>query len=207
MNYEEYKKFIEENANKEESEALEVVNEILRHHIDGNWAEYSREQVEFYPRFVFNGEKERIEMDLLMILKHEKERYNRKIGIEFKEYDSQKVLSQAITRRKYVDYMYVATRNIAFSYKEVFLMPYFGIGWVIWENGFAKMIFPARYTTTDYIFEEIINLAIELKLGEKQKEIEEKVSSIMEKASTLDRFIREDSIRKGGDESIIYKYF
>ena len=191
MDYEEYKKFIEENANKEEREAIRVVDEILRQHIDRTCAEYIKSKAKFFPRFVFNGDKERIEMDLLIVLEHPKQRYDRKIGVEFKETDADKVIAQAIVRRKYVDYMYIATRDIPFTYKEVFLLSYFGIGWIIWKEDFTKMIFPARYTTTEYIFEEIINLAIELKLREKQKEIEEKVSSIMKKASTLDRFIHE----------------
>ena len=121
-------------------------------------------------------------MDLLIVLRHEKKLYERKIGVEFKETDTKKVISQAITRKKYVDYMYVATRNVPVTYKEIFLMSYFGIGWIIWEEDFAKMIFPARYTTTEYIFEELINTAIRLKLREKEEKIRE--------LARLDDFVR-----------------
>ena len=43
-------------------------------------------------------------MDLLMVLKHSNKRYERKIGVEFKETAMEKVLSQACLRKNYVDY-------------------------------------------------------------------------------------------------------
>jgi len=181
MNFEEYKKFMEERRNKEEREAIRVVDEILKYHIDYRWTEYDRDDVEFYPHFVFNGEKERIEMDLLMVLKHSNKRYERKIGVEFKETAMEKVLAQACLRKNYVDYMYIATRNIELNYKHILIMSFFGIGWVIWEEGFAKMIFPAKYTSTESVFEELINTALRLKLKEKG----EKISDLMK----LDKFM------------------
>ena len=187
MNFEEYKKFIEERRNKEEREAIRVVDVILKYHVDERWSEYSRDSVELYPHFVFNGEKERIEMDLLIVLKHPNSRYERKIGVEFKETDVEKVLAQACLRKNYVDYMYIATRDIKIDYKHVFIMSFFGIGWIIWEEGFAKIIFPARYTTTDYIFEDLINTALRVKLEEKKEEIKREIDKIVK----LDKFIEE----------------
>lgn len=167
MNFEEYIEFIKRKGNFEEKEAERVVEEILKHHIDYTWTDYSRDNVEFYPHFVFNGEKEKIEMDLLIVLKHPNSKYDRKIGVEFKETAISKVLSQAIIRKNYVDYMYVATKNITLNYKHIFLMSYFGIGWIVWDKSFAKMVFPARYTTTERIFEDLrrVYLACIPKLG------------------------------------------
>lgn len=188
MNFEEYKEYIKRKGNMEEREAIRVVDEILKYHIDYRWTEYDRGNVEFYPHFVFNGEKERIEMDLLIILRHlERRRYDRKIGVEFKETAMEKVLAQACLRREYVDYMYIATRNIKLNYRHFFIMSYFGIGWIIWDKEFAKMIFPARYTTTEDIFDELINTALRLKLEEKEGEIREKIREL----ARLDDFIRE----------------
>jgi len=186
MNLEEYSKFIEEHGYYEEKEAVRVVRKILDYHINYNYTEY--DSYELYPRFIFSGDREKIEMDLLIILRHPKKRYERKIGVEFKETDMRKVLSQAITRRKYVDYMYVATKNVFLTYKEILIMCFFGLGWIIWEEGFAKMIFPARYTTTDYIFEDIINSILRMKLEEKKEEIKEEIDKIVK----LDEFIKEE---------------
>ena len=66
-------------------------------------------------------------------------------------------------------------------------MSFFGIGWIIWEEGFAKIIFPARYTTTDYIFEDLINTALRVKLEEKKEEIKREIDKIVK----LDKFIEE----------------
>jgi len=191
MNLEEYKKFLESNGNKEEREAIRVIDEILKQHIDRTWAEYYKSKVKLFPRFVFNGDKERIEMDLLIILEHSKQHYNRKVGVEFKETDVNKVIAQAIIRRKYVDYMYIATRDIPFMHREVFLLSYFGIGWIIWMEDFAKMIFPARFHYPTDSIEDMVNFLIEQKLKKEvdklKEEIDKKVNEAREK---LDRWLK-----------------
>ena len=189
MNIEEYKKFLELKGNKEEQEALRVVDVILNHYVDYSWANYSRKNAEFYPRFFFKDDKNRIEMDLLIILPHERKRFERKIGVEFKESDAKKVISQAVIRKKYVDYMYIATRNIMFTHEDVIILSYFGIGWVIWGKNFAKIIFPARFHHVGYV-DSVVNFIIEEKLKKEAEKLKREIDmKIKEARERLDRWL------------------
>ena len=185
MNLEEYKKFLEENAYFEEKEAIKVVEAILDYHMKGNFIE-----AELFPRFIFNTDKEKLEYDLLIILKHDNKRFERKIGIEFKETDVKKVISQAVARRKYVDFQYIATlSNVWLNYIDMVVMSYFGLGWVIFEKDFAKMIFPARYHHHSDYAESIINFIIEQKLRkEANKVVDDAINKINNHLSKLDRY-------------------
>lgn len=155
MNLEEYRRWLEENGNQEEKCAVEVVESILRYH-PGNY-----DEVQLYPRHLLTRERERIEFDLIIKLVHEKRHLDKLIGVEFKEYDIAKVVRQAATRRDFVDYMYIATRDVAMDYYEVFILCYFGIGWVIWEEGFAKVIVPARYGNPGHKIRNMVSAMLE----------------------------------------------
>jgi len=126
ISLEEYKTWLKENAYKEEEKAYEVAKLVVQFH---RTKVYCEEQL--FPRKKFEG----IEFDLLIVLsdKNGNRWGKRVIGIEFKEYDMRKVIQQAIVRRLFVDYMYIASRPvIGLSYAEVFHMAYFGIGWIVW---------------------------------------------------------------------------
>ncbi len=175
MNLEEYRQWLRQNGNKEEESAVEVVRQILRYHTDGNY-----EEVQLYPRHILTREKERIEFDLLIKLVHEKKYLDKLIGVEFKEFDTAKVVRQAARRRDFVDYMYIATRDVAMDYQDVFILCYFGIGWVIWDEGFAKVIVPARYGNPGYKIRKMVDTMV-------SRLVEERVEKLI---LTLEHFQR-----------------
>ncbi|OYT41346.1 MAG: hypothetical protein B6U78_03060 [Candidatus Aenigmarchaeota archaeon ex4484_224] len=175
MNLEEYKEWLEKNGNKEEKEAYRVVEKILEWHLKYRT---SFKHIKIYPRFRYKG----IEFDLLILLSDKDVEINelnkdglfiyRIIAVEFKETDVRKVISQAITRKEYVHYTYIATRNVPLEYDQIFMLALFGIGWVVWESGFAKLILPAKYYETgDWKLKEMIDIL----LNEKFKEVVEDV--------------------------------
>ena len=177
MNLEEYKKWLEENSNKEERGALNVVETILEYHEEGRLYE----EVELFPRYILTRDNERIEFDLLIKLKHKwSRRYDTMIGIEFKEYDIRKVIMQACRRREFVDYMYIATRSLLIDYPDLFTLAYFGIGWILYDEDFARMVILSKWRNPMFSFEQLIDRYVQTIVEEK---IENKVKSI-----TLDKF-------------------
>jgi len=180
MNLEEYKEWLKQNANLEEANAYEVAKEIIEYH--SNFWERGRDlRVELFPRKVIVHEGDRLEFDLVMVFEWVtdtfgyKRTYTRTVGVEFKETDVKKVLHQAIRRRDFVDYMYIATRNVVLDHIDHILMAEFGIGWVVWDEDFAKMIIPSHYKYPVHSIKEIINYlaekAVEDKLEKKLKEL------------------------------------
>ena len=177
MNLEQYKKWLEENANKEERQAYNVAEEIIYHHAYNRYTDY---KIDIFPRKKFNG----IEFDLLIYIwiqsKNPKNRTYRDalIGVEFKETDLEKVIQQAIVRKEFVDYIYIATNCRAWKIEQLFLMALYGIGWIFWDNRFVKMILEPRRDKSkveillDYLFnkklEEVIGNAIERKLKDRR---------------------------------------
>lgn len=143
MNLEEYRDWLKENGNKEEEMAYEVAKEVVHYH---TWyLETGDVKVECFPRHIVTAEKERLEFDLILQLTWETNRfYKRLIGIEFKEFDISKCLSQAIARREHVDYMYIATKDVKIDPLDLFRMIDYGIGWIVWDMGFVKMLFGSR---------------------------------------------------------------
>jgi len=142
MKKEQYIKWLENNGNLEEKEAIKVVDEILDYHL--RRANYGIAQ--FFPHTKFKN----MEFDLIILLANKEKKlknvdyFDRVIGVEFKEADTWTVINQAIERKPCVDYQYVATRNVWFSHTEIFLLMFFGIGWVVWEKGWAKLLVPAK---------------------------------------------------------------
>jgi len=158
MNLEEYREWLKENGNNEEVMAYEVAKRIVNYHMTVNWA--SDYEVRCYPRKVFQTDKERLEFDLILEVEWESNRkYKRLIGIEFKETDFSKVIVQAIARRDFVDYMYIATRNVIVDPLDILRLVDFGIGWVIWEEGFVKLMFPAKYCRCSQVYRLLRYLA------------------------------------------------
>jgi len=185
MDINEYKKFIMEKGYKEEREAINIVNVILQYHNQKGY------DFSLYPRFIANIDGEKLEYDLLIILKGER-KFERKIGIEFKQNDIKKVISQAVARRKYVDYQYIATKNIWLNYDDIAVMCYFGLGWIIYMDNFAKIIFPSRFYDTGITTRSILNFIIHEKLRkEADKVVKEAVDKIKERVSKLDKWIGE----------------
>jgi len=136
VNKEEYFKWLEEHGNKEESAAKAVVKEIIDYHFEsglhGDWFDV---EYEFYPR----KRLENLEFDLIIVAKSKNKTVS--IGVEFKEYDSKKVIQQAILRRPFVDYLYVAIKPVVFLRpSEVFSLSAFGIGLIAYRGEFAWMI-------------------------------------------------------------------
>ena len=179
MNIEEYRKWLEKHGNIEEQKAYEVAKEIIKYHSSGSWSET---EAELFPRKVLAREKEKVEFDLLIKLtfKGERRTTERLIGVEFKEYDTKKVIHQAIIRRDFVDYQYIATRFVMLDYSDLFLLAHYGIGWVVWDDNFVKLLVPAKWSmpTTDlhYIVRELIRDTV--------KEI------VKYELTTLDRYLK-----------------
>lgn len=170
MNLEEYKKWLEKKGNLEEREAFRVVEEILNYH-QSNFKTYKI--VQLFPRVKFKG----MEFDLLIFLSdevkpvEEKDYWDRLIGVEFKETDTKIVIKQAILRTEYVDYQYIATKNVYLDYPEIFLMTLFGIGWVVWGNNFAKLIVPARWKPHYEKINELVNYLINTRMEDLIKSV------------------------------------
>jgi hypothetical protein len=145
MNLEEYKSWLKKNGNKEEAMAYEVAKRIIDWHLEYN--DVVEHEIELYPHFWYEGAEERLEYDLLIKLRWRNRRqYERLIGIEFKELDFRKVVTQAIARRDYVDYMWIATQMVVPDPAAFLELIDLGIGWVIWEDdGFIKILVPARF--------------------------------------------------------------
>ncbi|MEM5824203.1 MAG: hypothetical protein QXE98_05640 [Archaeoglobaceae archaeon] len=148
MKVEEYKEWLKKNGNYEEEGALHVIDAILQHHLTSITTDY---EVAVFPHYIHKTDKERLEFDLLIKITHGcKRRLNTLIGVEFKESNLQKATYQAIRRRDFVDYMYVATRNYPL-YPEVLLpMVFFNIGWVVWWEDKAVMVLPSYETVRKY---------------------------------------------------------
>ncbi len=153
MTKDEYFEWLKENRNKEERVAEKVVEEVLDDQLNKHY--YTDYTPYFRPRHVLSferpdGNKERIEFDLLIWLKHgSNSELDRIVSVEFKELDSSKVIKQAILRRHFVTYSYVAIKRGAYIHPEdIALLAYYGIGLVIWgivPNEFAILIFPSKY--------------------------------------------------------------
>jgi len=177
MKLEQYKAWLEKNGNVEEQKAYEVAEAIIEYH-KSDWSET---EVELFPRKVLANGRERVEFDLLVKLtfKGEKRTTERLIGVEFKEYDTKRVIHQAIVRKQFVDYQYIATRFVMLDYTEIFLLAYFGIGWVVWDESFVKLLVPAKWSspTVDihYIVREWLKDAV--------REV------VKQELATLDKFI------------------
>ena len=176
MNLDEYREWIKRNGNQEEKMAYEIAKEVIEYHLSYNspddWSE------KLYPRKWVRNEKDILEFDLLIELNWKQStwtgerKYRRIIGIEFKETDFRKVVDQAILRSRYVDYMWIATRDVfadEFSFLE---MLEHGIGWIIWDEDFVKILFPAKYTRSEIRSEFYIRYLAE-------KEVRRAVQNLM----------------------------
>jgi hypothetical protein len=171
MNLEEYREWLKENSNQEEKMAYEVAQKIVNYHISDWAADY---EVSCHPRKVFQTDKERLEFDLIIELEWESNRkYRRLIGVEFKETDFGKVVVQAIARCDFVDYMYVATRNVIPDSYDLLRLFDFGIGWIVWEEDFVKLLFPAhfrRYSGVSRLIDYLARRALEQAIEEMKLE-------------------------------------
>ena len=186
MNLEQYKKWLEEHANKEEQQAYAVVERIVEYHQNRAYANLMKD-IDVFPRKKLDG----LEFDLVIYLHIKSKRPEHRtredilIGVEFKESDMDKVIKQAIARREFVDYMYIATSCRAWNIEQLFLLALYGIGWVFWNNQFVEIILePRRYanrvdTLIDCLFDgklrEIIDEAIERKMKQIDKKIQRRL--------------------------------
>jgi len=186
VNLEQYKKWLEEHANKEERQAYAVVERIVEYHQNRAYANLMKD-IDVFPRKKLDG----LEFDLVIYLHIKSKRPEHRtredilIGVEFKESDMDTVIKQAIARREFVDYMYIATSCRAWNIEQLFLLALYGIGWVFWDNQFVEIILePRRYanrvdTLIDYLFDgklrEIIDEAIERKMKQIDKKIQRRL--------------------------------
>ena len=186
MNLEEYKKFLEENGYNEEINALGVVNEILDYHMEGY------RDVQLFPHHVIKRGNNRFEFDLVIHLIHKYEGFNKWIGVEFKEFDVKKVVRQAVARREFVDYMYIATRWVHLDFDDLLLLSYEGIGWVIWNEELAKLIVPSKYYPPAKSLDTMITLHIYYMAEREAKNIVPGVvkEEVKKQLSSLDRWVR-----------------
>lgn len=180
MKLEEYKEWLKEKGNNEEVMAYEIAKKIIWWHDEGRGAEE-----EIFPRHILTEGNERIEFDLLIKLKWETNgrTYERLVGVEFKETDMKKVIMQAIRRRDYVDYMYIATRNLLIDFIDLFHLADFQIGWLIYdeEDRFVKLLVPSRMKYSMAVTELIRALA--------EKAVNEAVREKKSEIMTLADFI------------------
>jgi len=182
MKLKEYKLWLEKHANKEERKAYDIAEQIIYYHSNRN-ALNALKEVEIFPRRKFKG----IEFDLLIYLYGKSKQPTHRtredilIGVEFKETDLNKVISQAIARREFVDYMYIATNCRSWDVQQIFLMALFGIGWIYWDSNFVKLILePRRYANKVYdLIDYLINIKLEKLVGEiTDKKIKSKMNLI-----------------------------
>jgi len=174
MKLKEYKEWLKQNSNCEEEQAYNIAKLIVDWHTVG--LQYDEMDIEVYPRHILarkdeSDKLERLEFDLVIQLKWTTKvhsidgrsysrQYERLIGVEFKEYDMRKVVLQAMRRRDFVDYMYIATRNITVDYIDLFYLADFSIGWIIYDaDGFVKMLIPSRIKHGQSVTELIKSLA------------------------------------------------
>jgi len=179
VNLEQYKKWLEEYANKEERQAYKVAKLIVDYHTYN----FDYEGIKIFPRKKFNG----VEFDLLIYMyKKSSKPENRTgrdilIGIEFKESDMDKVIRQAIARKEFVDYMYIATCCRVWNIEQLFLLALYGVGWIFWDGEYVKLILePKRYTNkvnalVDYLFDDKLREIIDEAIEKKIKQIDEKI--------------------------------
>lgn len=144
MRLEEYRQWLRQNGNQEERMGYEIAKRVIDYHLADvqayDWSE------ELHPRLWYNTGKEKLEYDLLIKLTWEnKRKYERLIGIEFKETDFRKVVTQAIARTSYVDYMWIATEMVIPDTAMFLEMIDYGIGWIVWDDDFVKILIPARF--------------------------------------------------------------
>jgi len=172
LRFEEYLKWYKKNGIYEETLAPRVIEKICRIH------DIPLDSIRIYPRFMLDTGKGKIEFD--MILKYVDGRgKERLVGIEFKIADFKKVVEQALVRREFVDYMYIATHSgIWFSgqFDAFFLMLYFGIGWILIGEQEVFMAMKARWNsrTTDKLLNVLQSLIIQKFKNElKNKSLEE----------------------------------
>lgn len=182
MTKEEYCEWLKDNGNKEEKKACDVVNLILEKHLEerGYTVGYD---VYFEPHKLVTFEDKRLEYDLIIYLVHKDGNsvYDRKISVEFKEWDMRKVVYQAIKRSWYVDYSYIATRDIAPPPEVLIEMIYMGIGWVVWGENFAFMPLHAYMRYGDRLG-NIISDLVRLKL---EALIDQEVSDSLRKKKKI----------------------
>jgi len=172
MNLEEYKEWLEKNGNLEEKRAYDIAKRIVDWHLRAIY--YDDLSVEVFPHYWYESKAEKLEYDLLVKLCWRSNReYERLIGVEFKETDFKKVVSQAVIRREYVDYMWIATRNIIPNVEDLLLILDCGIGWILWDEDLIKILVPAKYNRGS-----IKNLIQYLA----RKEVEKAVKEVMEEA-------------------------
>ena len=188
MNLEEYRRWLKENGNQEERMAYEVAKRIIDWHLAYN--DVVEHEIEIYPQFWYKSSKERLEYDLLIKLKWRNRRnYERLIGVEFKELDFRKVVTQAIARRDYVDYMWIATQMVIPDPATFLELVDLGIGWVIWDEDdrFIKILVPARFGRG-----HLVDLIKYLARKEVEKAVKEIVEEIRVSSSirTLFDFVR-----------------
>jgi len=195
MNLEEYGEWLKRNGYKEEINAMGVVNEILNYHMSG--ADFI--DVQLYPHHVIGQGNNKFEFDLAIHLAHEHEWWSRWIGVEFKETDVKKVIRQAVARREFVDYMYIATRWVHLDFEDLLLLSYEGIGWVIWNKEIAKLVVPSKYHPPAKSLDAMINLHIYYMAEREAKNIVPRVvkEEVRKQLNSLDRWLM--SKRRGGD--------
>lgn len=180
MNFREYLKWWQEHKNYEEKLAPQVVEEICHAH------ELEKEKIQLFPRKFLETEQGRMEFDLVIAFSDKWK--SRLIGIEFKEFDFREVITQAILRRDYVDYMYIATKPFVASHElsSFFIMLLYGIGWVIWGEKEAHLIFKSRYHyPPEERLHELINVLVREKLRTSLSNLSE------DKIVTLEKWIKE----------------
>ena len=159
LRFGEYLRWYKKNGIYEETLAPKVIEKICRIH------DIPLDSIRIYPRFMLDTGRGKIEFD--MILKYVDGRgKERLVGIEFKIADFKKVVEQALVRREFVDYMYVATHTgIWFSgqFDAFFLMLYFGIGWILIGEKEVFLVMKARWNsrTTDKLLNVLQSLIIQ----------------------------------------------
>ncbi len=179
MKLEEYKEWLKENGNYEEVMAYEIAKKLIWFHE----SEYYETVEDLFPRHILTKGNERIEFDLIIKLSWKTNtgrKFERLIGVEFKETDMKKVILQAIRRREYVDYMYIATRNLIVDYIDLFHLADFQIGWIIYTEDFVKLLIPSRMYPSTAVYDLLKALA--------RKAVDEAISESRVKIKSLAEF-------------------
>ncbi|RLG16710.1 hypothetical protein DRN69_00050 [Candidatus Pacearchaeota archaeon] len=174
MKWGEYLKWLDKNRNREERHSKAIVEEVARVH------DFSVDNVRIFPRRKISG----LEFDLLLEYKtpvketernvgitympYKKTREEKILGIEFKEDKFITAVEQAIKRRPYVDYIYVAALAPleVWNLTGFFQLIYYGIGLVGWTyNGKALCLIKSscrvRHRMRYFVFEDLVAKVVE----------------------------------------------
>ena len=171
LTLEQYREWLKEHGNNEEHKAADVAERIIEyqtyHYVTTPFGE--EPHVVLFPRQMVKADGKRYECDLVIEITwrtmYRKLSRMMRIGVEFKEWDFQTVVAQALERKPFFDFMYIATRPhvLSLTYDPIMFnwLIKEGIGWVLWDDDLVYLLLPAkkRWMDAEFIVGKIEEIA------------------------------------------------